>query len=43
MIYNNCEYIRDLYEDFRMFELDWSYGMSNNKSSNKELVIISPF
>jgi len=39
MTYNNCEYIRDLYKDFRIIDTSWSYGMNKSKESS-EIVII---
>ncbi|GAF97877.1 unnamed protein product, partial [marine sediment metagenome] len=39
MTYNNCDYIRDLYKDFRIIETSWSYGMNKSKESS-EIVII---
>lgn len=41
MTYNNCDYIRDLYKDFKMIETGWSYGMNKTKQSS-ELIIINP-
>ena len=40
MTYNDCEYIRDLYKDFKVIETSWSYGMNKTKESS-ELIIIS--
>lgn len=39
MTYNNCEYIKDLYKDFKIIETSWSYGMNTSKKSS-EIVII---
>ena len=39
MTYNNCDYIKDLYKDFRIIETSWSYGMNKSKESS-EIVII---
>ena len=39
MTYNNCEYIKDLYKDFKIIETNWSYGMNKSKKSS-EIVII---
>jgi DNA adenine methylase len=39
MTYNNCEYIRELYKDFRIIPAEWSYGMNKTKKSS-EIVII---
>jgi DNA adenine methylase len=38
--YNNCDYIKSLYKDFRIIDVNWSYGMNNDKKSS-EIVIIS--
>ena len=38
--YNNCEYIRNLYKDFIIIDVNWSYGMNISKSSS-EIIIIS--
>lgn len=40
MTYNNCDYIKNLYKDFKIIETNWSYGMNNSKQSS-EIVIIS--
>jgi len=39
MTYNNCEYIKDLYCNFKILETGWSYGMNKSKKSS-EIVII---
>lgn len=39
MTYNNCEYIKNLYKDFKIIETCWSYGMNKSKKSS-EIVII---
>jgi len=39
MTYNNCDYIRDLYKNYEIREVKWSYGMNASKKSS-ELVII---
>ena len=39
MTYNNCEYITNLYKDFKIIETSWSYGMNKSKKSS-EIVII---
>jgi len=39
MTYNNCEYIKNLYKDFTIFDTNWSYGMNKSKKSS-EIVII---
>ena len=40
MTYNNCDYIKKLYKDFKIIETSWSYGMNKSKQSS-EIVIIS--
>ena len=40
MTYNNCDYIRNLYKDYKIIETSWSYGMNKSKASS-EIVIIS--
>lgn len=40
MTYNNCDYIKLLYKDFKIIETSWSYGMNKCKESS-EIVIIS--
>ena len=40
MTYNNCEYIRHLYKDFTILEVNWAYGMNASKKSS-EIVILS--
>jgi DNA adenine methylase len=39
MTYNNCDYIKNLYKDFKIIETSWSYGMNKSKESS-EIVII---
>lgn len=39
MTYNNCEYIKDLYKDYKIVETSWSYGMNKTKKSS-EIVIM---
>ena len=39
MTYNNCDYIKDLYKDFKIIETSWSYGMNKSKKSS-EIVIL---
>lgn len=38
--YNNCEYIRTLYKDYVIVNVNWSYGMNTSKESS-EIIIIS--
>ena len=37
--YNDCEYIRELYKDYKILDVNWSYGMNKSKKSS-EIVII---
>ena len=39
MTYNNCEFIKNLYKDYKIIETNWSYGMNKSKESS-EIVII---
>ena len=39
MTYNNCDYIKNLYKNFKIIETSWSYGMNKDKKSS-EIVII---
>ncbi len=39
MTYNNCDYIKNLYKNFKIIETNWSYGMNKTKESS-EIVII---
>jgi DNA adenine methylase len=38
--YNNCTYIRNLYKDYLILDVSWSYGMNKSKESS-EIVIIN--
>jgi DNA adenine methylase len=40
LTYNNCEYIRNLYKDYTILDVHWSYGMNTTKASS-EIIIIS--
>lgn len=40
MTYNNCDYIREMYNKYIIIDVDWSYGMNKSKSSS-EIIIIS--
>lgn len=39
LTYNSCEYIKDLYKNFKIIETSWSYSMNQSKISS-EIVII---
>ena len=40
LTYNNCEYIRNLYSNYIILDVNWSYGMNTSKLSS-EIIIIS--
>jgi DNA adenine methylase len=40
LTYNNCEYIRNMYKNYMIIDVKWSYGMNTSKSST-EIIIIS--
>lgn len=40
MTYNNCEFIKKLYKNYIILEVDWSYCMNKSKKSS-EIVIIN--
>jgi DNA adenine methylase len=40
LCYNDCERIRNLYADYKIIEVGWSYGMNKSKKSS-EIVIVS--
>ena len=40
MTYNNCEFIKKLYNKFKIIETSWSYSMNKTKESS-EIVILS--
>jgi DNA adenine methylase len=39
--YNDCEYIRNLYSNCRIFKASWKYGMNTSKDSS-EIIILPP-
>ncbi len=39
LTYNNCDYIKNMYKNFKIIETSWSYGMNKSKESS-EIVII---
>ena len=39
MTYNNCDYIKNLYKDFKIIETSWSYGMNKSKKSSEIIII----
>lgn len=40
LTYNNCAYIRNLYKEYIILDVNWSYGMNTTKASS-EIIIIS--
>jgi len=38
--YNNCDYIKNLYKDYLIIDVNWSYGMNKSKTS-AEIIILS--
>lgn len=38
--YNNCEYIRNIYKEYKIIDVNWNYGMNASKKSS-EIIIIS--
>lgn len=40
MTYNNCDYIKNLYKNYEIIDVDWTYGMNKTKKSS-EIVIIN--
>lgn len=39
MTYNNCEYIKNLYNNFKIIETNWSYCMNKSKESSEIIII----
>lgn len=39
LTYNDCKYIRDLYKNYLIIEVNWGYGMNKSKKSS-EIVIL---
>lgn len=37
--YNDCKYIRDLYDGYKIVEVEWAYGMNASKESSEILII----
>lgn len=40
--YNNCDYIRNIYKDYIILDVDWSYGMNRTKVSSEIVIISTP-
>ena len=41
--YNDCDMVQDLYSDFKFVTPEWTYGMSNRKTSNEVLILSKDF
>jgi DNA adenine methylase len=39
MTYNNCAYIKNMYKDYIILEVDWTYGMNATKASSEIIII----
>ena len=39
MTYNNCDYIKELYSNYKIIETNWSYGMNKSKKSSEIIII----
>ena len=39
MTYNNCDYIKELYKDYKIIETNWTYGMNKSKKSSEIIII----
>jgi DNA adenine methylase len=39
LCYNDCDFIRDLYKDYEILEVNWTYGMNKSKKSSEILII----
>ncbi len=39
LCYNDCDFIRDLYRDYRQIPLHWTYGMNKDKKSSELLIV----
>jgi len=37
--YNNCKYIRKLYDGYKIVDAEWAYGMNKSKESSEILII----
>ena len=37
--YNNCDYIRKLYKDYIIIDVDWKYGMNKTKKSSEIIIL----
>jgi len=39
MTYNNCDFIKNLYKNFKIIETKWTYGMNKTKKSSEIIII----
>ena len=39
LCYNDCEFIRKLYDNYDIFEVNWSYGMNTSKESSEIIIL----
>lgn len=40
--YNNCDEIRRMYQGYNIVPLTWANGMTSNRSSGREILVLSP-
>jgi DNA adenine methylase len=43
LCYNDCQYIRELYKNFYILNVKWSYGMNKTKNSSEIIILPSKF
>jgi len=41
LCYNDCDFIRNLYKNYQIIPVKWSYGMNTSKNSNEIIIIKS--
>ena len=39
LCYNDCEYIRQMYNNYKIISVDWKYGMNKTKKSSEILIL----
>jgi DNA adenine methylase len=39
LCYNNCDFIKEIYKNYKIIDVNWSYGMNTSKKSNEILII----
>ena len=42
LCYNDCQYIRELYKDYNIISVNWSYGMNKTRESSEILILCFP-